>query len=163
MGGAHDDGFQRRGGLYSHLPLDDGAERLADHADLATAPGLCGNPTDHFTGVLLFLEVVDVGVPSRRIACAPGIKLDRDVTTLDEVGHRGRVFIPVVRQRLAETPIGVVFHDGRKAPGVVGSRYLGADFHSVAHRHTQIVDPYTIAELGSHGLFSRFNNGQDDV
>ena len=105
------------------LPLDDAAIGAADHADLAVAPGLPGDPIDGVVAVVLLLP--------ERIEHAFGF-----VTPADVLGHHG---VAAVHEGLIERcDIGALavrgaLKDGGKMLAAGREKDIGGKADAVAH------------------------------
>ena len=80
-----EDAGQVRGLLTGGEPLHPGEQRLAQHADLAGAPVLGGDPLDHVVEVGLLLLAPEGPLPLRRVAGAARVGVHEDVAAADEV------------------------------------------------------------------------------
>ena len=152
VGRAHDDGLEVGRILDRDLPLDHAAVGFPQHAHVAVAPGLGGDPLHHFVSVAPFVVGIDVMAPPAGVPRAAHVELHHHVAPLRQIGNGGWILIPVVRQGSFDPPVGVVFHDGRESSLRVRPRDSQGQLHAVPHGDIP-VDQLDLALVNGRGEF----------
>ena len=92
IGGAEsNDRFECRWPSGRHLQRIEAAPRFAEHTHIAVAPGLRGQPGDHFQRVVLFLFQILIIEDAVGVAAAPHIDTDGSIAMPGKIGVADRV------------------------------------------------------------------------
>src|SRR5262245_10964922 len=122
------------------LPLHDPPIGATDHADLAVAPGLGGDPVERIVAIgALLMEWIELAF--RRVAPADVLH-HHDVSAIDESLVAGRDRHTLV--------VWSALEDHWRAQFSRGKEYVGGQAHSVAHRDHH-VEPRTCSERRAAG------------